>query len=380
MKKNKIMKHLGISILVFFALISCQEPAKKATDEASATKDTLITIENKSAILTISLFGGAYIDFRLNGTDINPLSFRTAEADMPINNRKGAPFQGHFICLGRWGAPTAGEIEAGVPHNGQVTNTIWTREKISDNRRIVMSNYAPRDGMGILRNIRLIGEQSLFHVTEEIKNGTTIARLNNVVQHATFAPPFLDETTVVNSNAGKGFLQALCYPDPHKYEFTWPNGYLDEKKRPVDLTSSATGESYVSTHIFTDEYGWVAAYTPSKELLIGYIWPTKEYPFLNVWHEVKNNKPWAKGLEFGTTGIGKPYQDLLAVDTRFHGINSFELLDAGQSVTKSFVCFLLKIPSDYKGIEKIEMDGTRIIIREKGNRRSDEFAFNGFNK
>ena len=80
---------------------------------------------------------------------------------------------------------------------------------------------------------------------------------------------------------------------------------------------------------------------------------------------MKDGKPYAKGLEFGTTGIGRPYQELLQVNTRFHEKNSFFYLDALECFEKSFICFQVRIPEGYKGVENIELKNEKIILIEK---------------
>ncbi len=118
----------------------------------------------------------------------------------------------------------------------------------------------------------------------------------------------------------------------------------------------------MSTHIIEDDYGWVTANTPEHNLAIGYLWKKSEYPWINVWHHSIDDSPVAKGIEFGTTGIGKPYEDLLKVDTRFYGYNSFEYLDAGQSQVKSFICFLIPLPTNDGEIKNVSLVDSGIEI------------------
>src|SRR5688572_12524081 len=93
---------------------------------------TKLTIYNNEASLTVDLFGGAIIDFHLHQEKINPLTFVFSPEQMPENNKGGAPYQGHFLCMGRWGEPSAGEIRAGVPNHGQVSNILWKLEHKGD--------------------------------------------------------------------------------------------------------------------------------------------------------------------------------------------------------------------------------------------------------
>ena len=98
---------------------------------------------------------------------------------------------------------------------------------------------------------------------------------------------------------------------------------------------------------------------------MGYVWKTKDYPWLNLWQQWVDGKLWAKGLEFGTSGIGRSYQELLAVDTRFHGRSSYLFLDATETLDKSYLCFELAIPADFQGVSALKLEKSSVEIREK---------------
>jgi hypothetical protein len=125
----------------------------------------------------------------------------------------------------------------------------------------------------------------------------------------------------------------------------------------------------VSTHIFRDSLGWITALHPKSGLLIGYLWLVKDYPWVNVWQQWQDGKLWAKGLEFGTTGIGKSYQDLLATDTRFYGVPSMVLLDAGEKISKSYLMFTVAVPPGFQGVGSLQYNSNHIVIHEKSGEK-----------
>ena len=325
--------------------------------------------ESEGSHLTVDLLGGAFVDFRMSEKQDNPLSWGMAADEMPENNRQGACFHGHFMCLGRWGAPTAGEIKAGIPHNGEAGNKLWDLREMQGDSLLIIATDAPRDGVSAKRVIQFDKANSIFKVVDNVNSLLSVGRLFNVVQHVTLGSPFLTTSTIINSNATYGFMQHLAYPDPHLYEYKWPYAILDTLGNKIDLTQTSDPVSYVSTHLFEDEYGWVVAFDSKKNTLVGYIWRTKDYPWINVWQEMKEGRPYAKGLEFGTTGIGLPYQDLLAIDTRFHGVNSFFYLDALEHIQKVFIGFQTAIPSTYAGVADIRLEEKRIVLVEKNSGR-----------
>ena len=349
----------------------CTHDHAGCTHQPQVRTDTLYAIENENLVLTVSAYGGAYVDVSIPGYASNPFAWSLTKEQMPENNKGGALFQGHFLCLGRWGSPTKGEKLAGVPHNGQATNTWWLVDEKSDKQQLIMSNYAPLDGMFVKRTVRMSDEAPLFYVKETVENITSILRLNNVVQHVTLGYPFFDTSMLVNSNAGKGFLQKHSYPDPYRYSFIWPEGIRDTLGTPLDLEKSDDEFSYVSSHIYTDEYAWIIATNPDKGLLLGYVWRSEDYPWANFWHQYVDGKPWAKGLEFGTSGIGRSYQELLSVDTRFHGVPSFEILDARDKIEKSFIGFFFPVEKGFDGVKDVLVKDDELHIIPKNNKQKN---------
>ena len=118
------------------------------------TRSLMHSIENESAQVVVDGSGGAIIDFRLQGSAINPLSFSFTEDQMPQNNKAGPPFRGHFLCLGRWGPPSDGEKKAGMPDHGHFANIAWSFDQV-DKERIKMSAESDLEGLKVQRTIHL---------------------------------------------------------------------------------------------------------------------------------------------------------------------------------------------------------------------------------
>ena len=343
---------LNLSLFSLLSLLcwSCQpisstQNADTTAEPGISPKDSLIILENEQLSLRIEQFGGHFTGIELKSNPLNPLSWALTAEQMPPNNKDGAPFKGHFLCLGRWGGPSEGEIAAGIPHNGEQSNTLWTVSSLNT-KEVAMENEAPLDGLTVQREVSLINQQPAFMVKETFTNIFSLGRVSNVVQHVTIGPPFLSSETLFNSNAKKGFNQKLSYPDPHAYAYEWPMAIVDTSdNRTNDLRKNNIPDNFVSTHLFdaSDEFGWVSAYDPKSGNLLAYVWKLSEYPWINIWSHFVDGKAFAKGLEFGTTGIGRPYQSLLETDTRFHGFNSWEYMDAGETKEKTYLGFIIHL-------------------------------------
>jgi hypothetical protein len=350
--------------LCFLLLIvwSCNNPAKKTSSDVQINQDTLMVFRNDSVTLSISRFGGAIVGFTFNDQQLNPLDWKILPKDMPENNQKGAPFQGHFLCVGRWGSPTEGEKDAGIPHNGEPSNSWWEADLNSNTNFATMQTEDTIEHWKVERSIQLSANQACFEVQETLTNLSNTGRFTAIVQHATLGGPFLDESVLVNSNAGAGFNQNLISKSLSEFEYHWPLAYADSLKNTIDLTKSNHPNGYVSTHVIDGEIGWATAASPAKGLLIGYVWKTSDYPWLHIWHGIKDGKLWAKGLEFGTTGLGDTFSPEKRAALTFHGRNNNLFVDAKSSVTKKYVCFLIRISGGFSGVNSISYSKDQLII------------------
>lgn len=355
------MKYLKLCFILLIVW-SCNNPTKKTSSETQINQDTLIVLRNDVATLSISRFGGAIVGFSFNDQKLNPLDWKILPNDMPENNRKGAPFQGHFLCVGRWGSPTEGEKQAGIPHNGEPANQWWKSNPENTSGLVIMETEGALEQWKVQRSIHFSTSDACFEVLETLTNELNTGRFTAIVQHATLGGAFLFENVIVNSNAGAGFNQSLTSGSLSAFEYRWPQAYADSLKNTIDLTRSNHPGGYVSTHVIDGETGWATTANPGKGLLIGYVWKTADYPWLHVWHGMKNGKLWAKGLEFGTTGLGDTFSPENRAAITFHGRNNNLFVDAKSSLTKKYVCFLMRIPEDFSGVDSISYTEKQITV------------------
>lgn len=300
-----------------------------------------ITLENKKVSLSVELYGGAFTAFHLIDKPLNPLTFKFSRKQMPPNNRAGAPYRGHFLCLGRWGPVSKGEMAAGVPNHGQASNIEWQLHQPRKRFSIDMGVKCALEGLSVERKIKLDKTESVFFVQEKVKNFHPLGRLFNMVQHSTIAYPFLDNSTIVNCNGTYGFDQ-FRLTATLKNPFIWPKG-RDNRGRAFYFPNP-TGE-YSSVFSFVadrkSKFGWITAYNPVHKLLFGYVWPREYYPWIHLWYHWEKGHIKYRGLEFGTAGIHKPFGEIIQTGMELLGERTVRYLDAGQTTTKSYLSFLL---------------------------------------
>ena len=321
-----------------------------------------VLLKGDAAQVVIAVDGGAIADFHLHGHGLNPLSWQEEGESL-----QEPPWRGHFLCLDRWGEPSAAERENGMPFHGEASRLPWQvsdgPERVSGSIRAEMGVELPLAGLAVRRSIALSQRQAIFTVREEITNTRKLGRIYTMVQHPTIAPPFLDENTVIDANGRKGFMTYRPMPNPEEPAVSWPQALKDGEPVNVRFLTNDHDPNVVS-YTLDDEYGWYVAYNAARGLLLGYIWKSSDYPWLIDWRWAEDGKPIARGLEFGTTALPHPFSVTVAKG-RIFGRPLYEFLDAGQTAAKSYAAFLLRIPADYRGVHDLVYDGEHITVRER---------------
>ncbi len=329
-----------------------------------------VVLEGQAARVVIDLLGGSIVRFERKDLALNPLVFSNT------GSVSEARPMGHFLCLDRWGQPSDAEVKNGMPYHGEATRVEWKvlREPASSAGAVAaeLSASLPMAGLDVRRTVTLSPKEAFFHVSEEVTNRNQLGRIYNMVQHPTIGPPFLDETTVVDSNARKGFMQSSPLPNPEEPAVTWPQALKDSQ--PVNMRELRDDpQPNVVSYTIDEEYGWATASNAAKGLLIGYIWPTRDYPWFNAWRDVRGGKPQARGLEFGTTGLHQPFP-ILVRKGRIFGRPIYIHIDAGEKQSRSYAAFLFSVPSDYRGVQAVTYANGRITLRERAGGPPRELA------
>lgn len=349
-----------IPLLSAAAVIAVMTTAQAQTFPASRPT---VKIESRAGALGFDLSGGAIIDFRMAGSDLNPLTWGyPREGDL-------APRQeGQFVCFDRWGPPSRQEQRNGMPFHGEATSVVWDLlEEPAEQNGVVTAKVrcvCPMAGMTLVRSIELSDRAPVFVLTDSITNDNDLGRVWNIVNHATVGPPFLDASVIVDTSAEKGFVQRTALPDPEARPIYWPamayNGnFVDFRHFTNDPQPD------VVSFVFPDstEYGWVTASNPGKGLLIGYVWDRADYSWLNLWRAGRNGNLQARGLEIGTTGLHQPFTEIMRIGKVFD-TPIFQYLDSKATVEKTLVGFLAEIPGDFAGVGDLVWHNGRIEIVE----------------
>ena len=315
-------------------------------------------IRNAAAEAVFDLGGGSLVTFKLKG-GLNPLAWLG-----PADRNAALRPMAHFLCLDRWGQPSPGELAAGIPYHGEATRVAWKVDTAGSDET-AMSASLPMAGLDVRRRAKLDG--AVLRVEETVTNRNKMGKVYNMVQHPTIGPPFLDERTLVDSNARRGFMQSSPMPMPEDPSVLWPQAMREGQAVNMRMLTNDPMPNVVS-YVVDEPIGWTTASSPTHNLVLGYIWRTVEYPWFNAWRHVdENKKPLARGLEFGTTGLHQPFGVLLEKGTIF-GRKLVAYLDAGESATRTYIAFLTVTPANWQGVQNVSFKDGVITVTERGAR------------
>lgn len=318
---------------------------------AGAPEGSSLVLESRAARLQVSRTGGIFTHFQLAGDTVNPLAGL-----------------GHFLCLDRWGPPSAAEEKNGMPFHGEASKVLWKVTREPERRaggvEAELAAELPLAGLEVRRKIRMPDAAAQVVVQETVTNRNRLGRIFNMVQHPTIGAPFLDVHTIVDAGAGRGFMQSSPLPNPERPEVRWPEALKEGKRVDLRRLTDDPNPNVVSFEV-RGPLGWTTACAPEQGRLLGYVWNAVEYPWFNAWRHVENGKPALRGLEFGTTGLHQPFP-VLVQKGRIFDLPLYTYLDAGESMTRSYSMFLLRTPPHFAGVESVSFDVDQLVIRERG--------------
>ena len=357
-------------IVLIWSGSACSTQEKDIADKADL-KDSIAILENDTISLQFLLQGGILNNMHDKSSYLNPFSWenQNLEENQPIHD---LVLQGQYVCLGRWGSPTPGEAKLGMPYDGELCNNTWKKNLSKNNRCIQLTCEAPLEGITVDREIAISVSDPLFKVVERYTNDLNIGRPLSIIQCCNFAAPFLDSASHVYSNATFGYSQVHDNTDSRR-EYTWPLADMDSIHE-LDLSGCEAIMDYTSWHIISDSIGWVTLENIRQNLLVGYVWKTSEFPWLNISQINKDGKPLLKRISFATTGIAGNLpvdQKLVSI---FHGKRNFEFLDAKDNIQKTYYCFMIHLPEKYTKTQSISLNGDNIIIKTIVNGKIKEIT------
>ncbi len=325
-----------------------------------------LQIENDALRLTVLKGGGHVAEILHKKTGINPLwtppwaSIEPSEYDPATHPQYGlnqeskllSGIMGHNLCLDIFGPPSPEELRAGISVHGEASVACYDG-KIGD-QQVHITALLGHSNLRITRTISLDDNGIFVRFREQVENLSSIDRPIAWTQHVTLGPPFLEpgktqfhippERSRVFESVGfdaGGLIRGA--------DFTWP--YAPTHKNSVtDLRCFASNgrSSSFTTHLIdqTLDKAFFVAYMPSVQLLFGYEWKRKDFPWLGVWEENQSRleQPWqgntvACGMEFGVSPFPETKEQMVERG-RLFGVPTFRWLRAREQMTLDYSAFI----------------------------------------
>lgn len=378
---------ISTSCAAFLYLAACSSPPVEAPPQsAAANSDYLghpaILLDNNVFELKILTTGGPFVDFVLKN---DPEKLSPLWAPLKAVAESGEPPQfgasvGHFVCVDGFGGTSEQERAAGLQNHGEAHRLDWTtlsQVKNAATTTLVQSVELPIVQETLQRTVRVVDGENVVYVDSILSSHLGFDRPINWAEHATIGSPFLEPgVTVVDMSANRAITRP--YKDPgapgrrHRItsgeEFEWPfaptveGGQVDLRAAPVEL-----GSGDHTGHLMTlgGDKAWVTALHPGKRLLLGYIYNTAQFPWMQTWENYPVEGMLARGLEFGTQAFDLSRRTVVS-DGKLFDTPLYQWLPAQSTFETSFMMFLVQTPEGFEGVSDISIADGVITVRDRG--------------
>jgi len=374
-----------IRLLSAVLLATVLLPAAEVDTDASFEGRAAVVLSNGELSLTVLEFGGPMASLTLadDPEKTNPMWQAFTDdrnRGRPLRNHGGL---GHFVCVDGFGPVSEQEAAAGMSGHGEANKLVWSTVSTSD-----------RGGMAALEQaVTLPRHQEIFRRTITMRDGENVVRVHAELEslldfdrpavwaeHATIGSPFLERgVTVVDLSANRAMVRPRNKPAPagrvrrlaQGEEFDWPlapktaGGKVDIRSAPAEGASlDHTG------HLMTPsgDYAWVTALHPEKNLIIGYVFKTSEFPWLQTWEHYPTDGVMARGLEFSTQAFDLPRRQVIS-ENRMFGEMLYRWLPAKSTIEATYLMFFARAPDGMLGVDSIELRDGALVLED---RRSGE--------
>lgn len=319
-----------------------------------------VSVENENLRVTVIQEGGHVAELLDKRTGVNPLwtppwssiePSAYSAAKFPEYGASGeakllAGILGHNLCLDIFGGPSAEEAAAGMEPHGE--GSIVPYEVSEDGANLEMRATFPLAQIHFERRIEL--HQANVRFMETVRNLAGADRPIGWTQHVTLGPPFLERgSTQFRASATHSVALGGDF-SPANYlkgggEFEWPNAPLKDGGT-CDLrvfNSHAVSGAYTA-HLMepTREHAFFTAFSPALKVAIGYIWKTRDFPWMGIWEEncSRTHAPWngkaiTRGMEFGVSPFPESRRQMVERGKTF-GVPGFRWLPAKATVKAEY--------------------------------------------
>jgi hypothetical protein len=187
-------------------------------------------------------------------------------------------------------------------------------------------------------------------------------------EHATIGSPFLEAgATAIDVSGKQSQTRPYTQRGPRRLasgkDFTWPmapladGGTYDMRVAPVpanlmDHTTTALDRSR--------KYAYATAIHPGRKLLVGWLWRTADYPWLQIWEQYSASAM-ARGLEFSTQPYDIPRREAVEMHKLFD-TPTYRWLPGKSVAETSFVVMYTAVPEGFTRVRDLRVEGGTITM------------------
>jgi hypothetical protein len=356
------MKHA----VLLLAAVACAFAQKTVQHEGLSG----LQLSSGKAELVVAPDGGAFVSYTL--TD-DPKRLNTMWDPARMSREKGlrpsfGASRGHFLCVDGFGPVTKPEAAAGLGGHGEANKQKWSVVESSD-RAVTFKVKLPLVQEELTRKVSFTGDNVVL-VESTLESLLPFDRVILWAEHATIGAPFLGlGKTVVDASSTQ------CQTKPYRGQrgprtfasganFEWPT-YEGQNLR----VSPAEHERMNHIGCLMDpkrDHEFITALNTDENLMLGYVFPRADYPWVQHWMNYPANGTYAWGLEFGMQPYDMTKQDILALTPMF-GTPTFRWLQAKSKIDTKFLMFITKVPAGFKKTDDVRLEGGQLVIEDKGS-------------
>jgi hypothetical protein len=340
-------------------------------------------LSNGTIDVTVLSTGGTIPSITLTGDSekLNPLwdPIRFARETQTSPARRASSGVGHFVCVDGFGGTSKEEQAAGLQGHGEAhRQTFRTTAARNENgvRTLTLEADLPLLQERLVRTYEVREGENVVYVRNALQSLVAFDRPLVWAEHATIGSPFLEAgTTVVDVPAKRSQTRPYTAEQRRRFasgkDFDWPMAPLADGKlvdiRTAPVKLGVTGHT-TSLMDPARAHAYVTAIHPHKKLIVGWIWRTADYPWLQNWENYPENGKLARGLEFSTQPYDIPRRQAVDMHSLF-GAPTYQWLPAKSTVEKNWLMFYAPAPDGMTKVSDVRVDNGQILIEDGMGRR-----------
>ncbi|MFB3777717.1 MAG: hypothetical protein ACE141_08900 [Bryobacteraceae bacterium] len=285
-----------------------------------------------------------------------------------------AGYLGHLLCFPSFGpASSQEEIRNGLGSHGEAVTVEWKQPRPPQiDAGGVALYYAaelPHTQYRVERAIRLPAGAAVAHVEEWYENLTAYDRPFNRNQHVTLGTPFVAEgKNLFDVSASQSLTKRRGAGDPPP---------LDDPSVERRVFTAPPKTSLFRTFLVdkSRQTGYFTLYSTEFPILLGYVFPTPEHPWVIDWQENGSGQATprlgqmvARGIEFGTSPIDEGLRRSVERGSLL-GTPAYRWINGRERQKVTYTIFLAEIPAGFAGVADVRVEPGQIVVLERGSNR-----------